>query len=522
MRQFVETLIKWTQAVYLTLAAIWFLVMAWQVIEHQRVRQSARAALINRSQDITTTLGLVVRSQRRFGGMVSQDRLESALTELLKAGEMNAVALLNATGEVVASAGPPIDPGLLPRTAERWEAHRVTFVNPVDLGANVLERGETNRPTIVLPRRDPNAGPPPSPPGSDRGDRVERERDRIGPTSPGLQTNDVADSNSVGRVPSSSPPSSFPGRERDRGEGPRFGRPPFRMGEEEYKALLERRGLHGLVIVMSTHAVNHACTQDLWMRSLLGLFATVAVAGLILAWRNLLKSSELQMRLLRASELTTHLKEMNLAAAGLAHETRNPLNIIRGLAQMIGKQQDASPEIRSKTHEIIRETDRVTGQLNEFINYSRPRDVRRAAVPLGQVVGEVARALTHDLEEKAITLRVPDQLPVISADEPLLRQALFNLLLNAVQATGPGGEIQVVGCKEASSEMALEIRDNGHGVPPEHRTEIFKPYFTTHQEGTGLGLAVVQQIVLAHGWEIECVPNSPKGAIFRISHLRTA
>jgi len=502
MRQFVETLIKWTQAVYVTLAAVWILIVAWQGMEHQRVRQSARAALINRSHDIASTLGLVVRSQRRFGGMVSQERLESALTELLKAGEMNAVALLNATGEVVASAGPPIElgPELLPSTVERWEGHRVTLVNLVDLGANVTDRGENDRPTIVLPRRESGAGPPPPAPD---GERVERNRTG----DPG--TNDSGDSNWVARGPPG------PGRER-------FGRPPFRMGEEEYKALRERRGLHGLVIVMSTDAVGHAITQDLWMRGLIGLFATAAVVGLGLAWRNLLKSSELQMRLLRASELTTHLRELNLAAAGLAHETRNPLNIIRGLAQMIGKQQDASPEIRNKTREIIGETDRVTGQLNEFINYSRPRDVRRAVVPLGPVVGEVARALTHDLEEKAITLRVLEPLPTIAADEQLLRQALFNLLLNAVQATERGGDIQIGAERDPATGVVLEIRDNGPGVLSEHRAEIFKPYFTTHQQGTGLGLAVVQQIVLAHGWEIECLPNEPKGAIFRLSHLKPA
>jgi len=294
------------------------------------------------------------------------------------------------------------------------------------------------------------------------------------------------------------------------------------MEEKEYKALLERRGLHGLVIVMSTHAVSRATTQDLWLRSLIGVFGTAAVAGLALAWRNLVKSSELQMRLLRASELTTHLKEMNLAAAGLAHETRNPLNIIRGLAQMIGKQQDASPEIRSKTSEIIGETDRVTAQLNEFINYSRPREVRRAVVHLSHVVGEVARALTHDLEEKDIRLRMQENLPAVMADEPLLRQALFNLLLNAVQAVERAGDILVTAAKDPAGGLALEIRDSGPGVQPEHLQEIFKPYFTTHQQGTGLGLAVVQQIVLAHGWEIDCLPNQPKGAIFRIRHLTAA
>jgi len=228
------------------------------------------------------------------------------------------------------------------------------------------------------------------------------------------------------------------------------------------------------------------------------------------------------VRLVRASELNTHLKEMNLAAAGLAHETRNPLNIIRGLAQMISKQKEAPTEVRSRSREIIDETDRVTAQLNEFINYSRPREVRRSAVSLGLVVGEVVRALGCDLEEKCVRLRVPEPLPVIEADEPLLRQALFNLLINAVQAVERGGDIEVAALKQNSQGVILEIRDNGPGVPVEQRLEIFKPYFTTHQKGTGLGLAVVQQIVLAHGWEIECLSNEPRGAVFRITHLRLA
>ena len=258
------------------------------------------------------------------------------------------------------------------------------------------------------------------------------------------------------------------------------------------------------------------------MRCIIGCFASLAVVGLGLAWRNQAKSSELQVRLVRASELNTHLKEMNLAAAGLAHETRNPLNIIRGLAQMISKQKDASPEVRGRSRDIIDETDRVTAQLNEFINYSRPREVRRSSVSLSLVVGEVMRALNYDLEEKRIRLRVPESLPVIEADEQLLRQALFNLSLNAVQAVERGGDIEVAAWKQNSHGVILEIRDNGPGVPAEQRLEVFKPYFTTHQKGTGLGLAVVQQIVLAHGWEIECLPNEPRGAIFRITHVRPA
>jgi signal transduction histidine kinase len=213
---------------------------------------------------------------------------------------------------------------------------------------------------------------------------------------------------------------------------------------------------------------------------------------------------------------------MNLAAAGLAHETRNPLNIIRGRAQMISKLPNAAPDIRERSLEIIDEADKVAAQLNEFINYSRPREVRRTPLAISSVINEVVRALSYDLEEKKISLQSKGETLTIEADEQLLRQALFNLLLNAIQAVDTGGELHVSTEKRGATEAVLEVRDNGPGVPPERRAEIFKPYFTTQKTGTGLGLAVVQQIVLAHGWEIECLANEPKGAVFRITHLKLA
>jgi signal transduction histidine kinase len=126
------------------------------------------------------------------------------------------------------------------------------------------------------------------------------------------------------------------------------------------------------------------------------------------------------------------------------------------------------------------------------------------------------------LEEKAIRLQVQEDMPRIEADEQLLRQALFNLLLNASQAVNRGGEITVAAQRQNGGGVTLEIRDNGPGVPREQREDIFKPYFTTNQKGTGLGLAVVQQIVLAHGWEVQCLDNTPRGAVFRISHIGPA
>ena len=271
---------------------------------------------------------------------------------------------------------------------------------------------------------------------------------------------------------------------------------------------------------MSTENYRAICVRDLWLRFVIVFFAGMSAAGAGLALRNFSKTADLQIRLVRASELNSHLKEMNLAAAGLAHETRNPLNIIRGMAQMLSKQAEAPAEIREKARAIVDETDKVTVQLNEFINYSRPREVRRTRLALNSVVNEVVRALNHDLDEKKIQVVVKGEPFAIEADEQLLRQVLFNLLLNAIQAVPVSAEIQVVTGRQNASEGFLEIRDNGPGVPPERRQEIFKPYFTTNVKGTGLGLAVVQQIVLAHGWEIVCLPNEPTGAVFRIAHLK--
>lgn len=521
-------MIRRSRLVYGLLLAVWAIVVAWQIVEHNRVKRSARAALINRSRDITVTLGLVIRSQRRWGGAVAQERVESALSELVKSGEVSSIALLNASGDVVASAGAPIDleiKGMMQK-GEHWDRKSVTIVNLVDLGASVRREGETNPPTIVLPRRDTagderfrprfdggtNAG------GSTNFPPVRREfPPREEPVvSGGPGPNSSSSSNLAGAAASAT---NLAERPPGRRGPPRFGRPPW-MDEKEYKAMVEKRGLHGLAIVLSTDAFRAAAGQDLWMRWIIWGFASVSVAGLGLAWQNLLKSSQLQMRLLRASELNNHLREMNIAVAGLAHETRNPLNIIRGLAQMISKQDDASSEIRRKSREITDEADRVTAQLNEFINYSKPREVRQAPIVPGIVIGEVVRALECDLAEKSIRLDVVKDDFKIEADEQLLRQALFNLLLNAIQAVEGNGEIQIVVGKSTSTEAFLEVRDNGPGVPLSQRPEIFKPYFTTQQKGTGLGLAVVQQIVLAHGWEIQYLANEPKGAVFRISHLK--
>lgn len=501
--------------IYGLLFLVWLLVMGWQVEEHMRVREEAKTELRGNARVVAQFLSATIRGYG-FRGAVIQERIEPVLdlfvtNKLVQPSDVLAITLLNSDGKPVLSVGDTnVVQSSATREGEYWGPNAVTFVNPV-LGVR-LNEGTTNNSIIVLP------GPPRSMTNEMRGRDFPRPDGQPGANAP--ETAPTSPTNSdAGEAHNPPPPNEGEGRGPGRRGG---GRPPWMrwMSDEEFKKFAAPRELHGLVLAMSTEKYRAVCTNDLWLRFVVVFFAGISAAGFGLAWRTVARTSELQIRLVRASEMNTHLKEMNLAAAGLAHETRNPLNIIRGMAQMLSRQPDATQEIRDKSRAIVDETDKVTAQLNEFINYSRPREIRRAVLPLQPAIKEVLRALNYDIDEKKVKIELKGEPLSVEADEQLFRQALFNLLLNAVQALPEGGEINVVTGKSNGSEAFLEVRDNGPGVPPERRKEIFKPYFTTHQKGTGLGLAVVQQIVLAHGWEIECLPNDHQGAVFRITHLK--
>jgi signal transduction histidine kinase len=498
-----------SKMVYGLLLLAWCLVVAWQCEEHARVVKTAKADLRNQSREISSTLSAVIRAMRFRGGVV-KDRLEPVLKELVNQhtnvfnnnsrGPLAIILVNTADVPLVATGQTNLMTSESLAGGDVWTADTATFVNPM-VGASISPVGETNS-VILLPSLQDltNAMPPGDRDLLRHGPRPDEGRP---PGPEGFPPTNQPQTNANGEI---IPPPPPPDEGRPHGGDREVEhRPPWMrwMSAAAYREVIAHGELHALVLVMSTESVSEARDHDWILRTIIVLFAGLSAAGLGLAWRNISKNSVLQIRLVRASELNSHLKEMNLAAAGLAHETRNPLNIIRGLAQMISRQPD-----------------KVTAQLTEFINYSRPRELRRARVALPSAVAEVLRTLGGDIEENKIQAGTKGDNLSVEADDQMLRQVLFNLLINAIQAVGNGGTIQIHYYRSLTNEVTLEIRDDGPGVPPERRQEIFKPYFTTHQKGTGLGLAVVQQIVLAHGWEIECLANEPKGAIFRISHLK--
>lgn len=472
-------------------------VCGWQVEEHVRLRRDAAQALINRGRDITSTLGVLLRSQRRFG-FISKERLQSVLQDLIRPGELESIAILGASGDTIANAGSRVEltPEMLEARGVYWRDHTLTIMNLMDLGANAGDDGSRPRPPILVTDERTARSLRPNPPWRNNDAR---------PNPDGVV-------NTPGEAPATAPPND---------RRPPFGRPSW-MSKEEFDAVIQKQGVHSLVISLSTDEMHRTVNADLLLRSLVSLLAMGGAIVSTLAWRNVARNTELQIRLVKAGEMNTHLKEMNLAAAGLAHETRNPLNLIRGLAQMMAMQAQDVPKLKEHAATIIEETDRVTVQLNEFINYSKPREAQLAPVDVTRLVADVARTLLPDLEEKHIELHQAESSLRIEADERLLRQALFNILLNATQAVAPGGRIDVRLIPVGSREAMLEISDDGPGVPAEERASIFKPYVTMRPKGVGLGLAIVAQIAAVHHWEIACDAHEPRGAVFRFSHLKVA
>ena len=425
--------------VYGLLLGIWGVVVAWQAEEHVRFREYEKSALRRRSKSVANTLGAVIRGSQYRGATfkrVLQPVLDDLVNGTNEIGEVVSIALLNTPNDPpLASAGRPVDPeqNEIVQEGERWGLKAVTFVYPVQ-GVNVSQEGGTNTQAPILiegPTNSMREGRGPR--------RGPRPGDSASPTN-----SSVLSSNAPGEQP---PPEDRPPRSEGEPRPPR--RPFWARGlglntDQEYQAYIQKRELHGLVVSLPIESYQAATTRDLWLRCVIGFFATLSAIGAAFAWRILATTSDLQLRLVRASEQNTHLKEMNLAAAGLAHETRNPLNIIRGLAHMISKRPESGSEVQAKSKDIIDEADKVAAQLNEFINYSRPREVRRTAVSIPAVAAEVVRTLSYDLEEKKINLQIKGERLSVEADEQMLRQALFNLMLNAIQAANGNGEIQVV------------------------------------------------------------------------------
>jgi len=283
-----------------------------------------------------------------------------------------------------------------------------------------------------------------------------------------------------------------------------------------------------------------------WRHALLALAVAIVIAicgsgasGYLLARRIVLPLGELVRRVQRSAPhaedaddeigaLSAHVNRLarqiaqaekmsalGEVAAAVAHEVLNPLTGVKTALQVLAR-DPAGSNVAETVAAVDAEIRRVEGVARRLVSYARPLQPSLRACSLRDVLTTAIAATRGDASSGRARVEEPrERLPMIEADPDLLVQVFINLLVNAFQASLEGGSICLSVRRERGS-VIVEVADEGAGLAPEVRDHLFTPFVTTRRDGHGLGLAVSQNIALAHGGRIEARPNQPRGTVFSV------
>ncbi len=204
-------------------------------------------------------------------------------------------------------------------------------------------------------------------------------------------------------------------------------------------------------------------------------------------------------------------------AAGLAHEIRHPLASIEGAVNVLANPESPS-DLQHEFRGIIKkECRRLAGLLKDLLDFAKPRKPKLRKVDMASAVDYVVTLARSSDFASGIEIQTEPltDLPLVECDEEQIKQVLFNLVMNGAQATPAGGSVTVSARREGP-ELAVAVSDEGPGVPEDLKSRIFDPFFTTRESGTGLGLAVVQQIMMQHGGGVDVGRSETGGARFTV------
>lgn len=205
-----------------------------------------------------------------------------------------------------------------------------------------------------------------------------------------------------------------------------------------------------------------------------------------------------------------------LLAAGIAHEVGNPLTSISTLVQML-ERRDLDAYTREKLSLVAGQLTRIQAILRELVTFSRPANPDQTRFTVPEIVEEALGIAKYykGTKSRSIISEVPEGLPVLHGLRDQIVQVIFNLVLNAIDATAKGGVISLV-ARRVEGSVEIEVKDNGAGIAEEHRKKIFQPYFTTKKQGTGLGLFVSSKLIQQHGGRMEFESQPGQGTLFRM------
>ena len=268
-------------------------------------------------------------------------------------------------------------------------------------------------------------------------------------------------------------------------------------------------------IMQLTDYTRKACLEEPMPH--LAIEAGGEVGELAEAYAQMLQDLEKsRVYLIRASKLAV-IGEM---AASMAHEVRTPLGILRSSAQMLQREKQLSPAGLEMTAFIVAESDRLNDLITTLLECARPHPPQFESYDIHIILTHVVELLTTQARQRSITLdcqyqATRSQLP---CDKDQITQVFLNLIINALQWSPDEGTVTIY-THSTAQQLDIKICDNGPGIGVDDPQQVFEPFFNRREGGIGLGLTVVQQIVLAHKGEIEVGKHNQRGACFQVSLL---
>ena len=203
-------------------------------------------------------------------------------------------------------------------------------------------------------------------------------------------------------------------------------------------------------------------------------------------------------------------------SAGLAHELRNPLGTMKASAEMLTRTLSSENEVaREVAGFIASEVDRTNSLITRFLDFARPLQLRPEKADLAQTLDRAVAAAAREAPRVAIYKNYAPEIAPFPFDAELMERVFFNLIVNAAQATEPGGAVTVK-TRPGGGFVEISVIDRGAGIDPKNVDAIFNPFFTTKPQGVGLGLAIVAKIIDQHGGKIAVESELGKGSVFRV------
>jgi two-component system, NtrC family, sensor histidine kinase PilS len=238
-------------------------------------------------------------------------------------------------------------------------------------------------------------------------------------------------------------------------------------------------------------------------------------SGLLFIFQDLTEIKRLE----REVRLKENLATMGEMAAGMAHEIRNPLASISGSVQVLAEAEELSDEQKRLMDIIVRESERLSGTLTEFLAYARPPRFEPDRIDLRRVVEETAALLKHSSEvlpEHQIALELPESPVLLFADPNQIKQITWNLARNALQAMPDGGRLVMAVARNGAGGVVMTFRDQGIGISGGEVHKVFEPFSGSFKRGSGLGLAIVYRIVKDYNGMIQVDSVASKGTVISV------